>query len=129
MIVDVRVEVRNDPPRLIRRLDKLEEIEVARTDHALLDQRLEIDDALPELLAEQHDRDRLDLAGLDQRQQLELFVERAEPAREHRHRARAQQEVHLAQREIVELEAERRGDVAVRGLFVRQHDVEPDAFR
>src|SRR3546814_3859457 len=52
MLLDVRVEVRDDRPRLIRRLDELEQIEVARAHHALLDQRLEIDDALPELLAE-----------------------------------------------------------------------------
>ena len=67
---------------------------------------------VPEFAAEQQDRQRPHLAGLDQRQQLEHLVERAEPAGEHRDRPRAQQEVHLAQREIVELEAEVRGDVS-----------------
>ena len=77
-----------------------------RRDHAFLDQRLEIDHAVPEVAAEQQDRQRPHLAGLDQGQQLEHLVERAEAAGEHRDRARAQQEVHLPQREIVELEAE-----------------------
>ena len=106
----------------------MDEVEVVRRDHAFLDQRLEIDHAVPELLAEQQDRQRPHLAGLDQRQQLEHLVERAEAAGEHRDRARAQQEVHLAQREIVELEAQVRRDVGVRQLLVRQHDVEADRF-
>ena len=84
------------------------------------------DHPLPELAPVEQDRDRPDLAGLDQGQQLERLVERAEAARKHRHGARAEQEVHLAQREIVELEAQRRGDVGVGRLFVGQHDVEPD---
>src|SRR3546814_4006485 len=37
-----------------------------------------------------------------------------------------EQEEHLAQREIVELKAQRRGNETVRRLFVRQHDIEPD---
>src|SRR3546814_5034339 len=88
-------------------------------DHAFLDQRIEIDDAVPEFLAEHQHRDRLDLAGLDQGQQLERLVEGAEAAGEDAHRAGAEQEVHLAQSEIVELKAQRRGNVAIRRLFVR----------
>src|SRR3546814_3136160 len=34
----------------------------------------------------------------------------------------------LAQGEIVELKAQRRGDIAIRRLFVRQHDGEADRF-
>ena len=97
-----------------------------RRDHAFLGEALEIDHPAPEVAAEQQDRQRPHLAGLDQRQQLEHLVERAEAAGEDRDRAGAQQEVHLAQREIVELEAEVRGDVGVRHLLVREHDVEAD---
>src|SRR3546814_16549702 len=53
-------------------------------DHAFLDQRIEIDDAVPEFLAEHQPRDRLDLAGLDQGQQLERLVEGAERSEERR---------------------------------------------
>src|SRR3546814_13888908 len=76
----------------------------------LFDQRLEVHDASPELLAEKQYRHRRDLSGLDQRQKFKRFVECTEPARKHRHRPRAQQEMHLAKREIVELQAERRRD-------------------
>src|SRR3546814_15893851 len=69
--------------------------------------RLEIDDAAPEILAVEQHRDRIDLAGLDQGQQFEQLVERPESARKRRQRARVQQEVHLAEREIVELHAQR----------------------
>src|SRR3546814_3262081 len=62
----------------------------------------------------------------DQRQQFEHLVERAEPARKHRQRPRPQQEMHLAQREIVELAAQFRRDEAVGRLFMRQDDVHAD---
>ena len=35
MLLDVRVEIRDDLPRLVGGLDEPEEIEVARADHAL----------------------------------------------------------------------------------------------
>src|SRR3546814_12120571 len=87
----------DDAPRFLRRLDEGEEVEVAGADHAFLDQRIEIDDAVPEFLAEHQHRERLDLAGLDQGKQLESLVEGAEGAGEDAHRAGAEQEVHLAQ--------------------------------
>ena len=83
----------------------------------------------PELLAEQDDRHALHAAGLDQRQRLEELVQRAEAAGKHRDRLGAQEEVHLADGEIVEVEAELRRHVGVRRLLVRQHDVEPDRGR
>src|SRR3546814_15349883 len=85
MLFDLRVEVGDDRTRLIRRLDEPEEFEVARADHTLFDQRLEIDDTLPEFLAEQYDRDRLDLDGLNQRQQLAPLDKRAATARKDAH--------------------------------------------
>ncbi len=56
-------------------------------------------------LADEHDGDRLDLARLDQRQHLEQLVEGAVAAGKSDKRPGAQQEVQLAQREIVEVEA------------------------
>src|SRR3546814_19216618 len=95
------VEKLDYSPRFLRRLDEGEEVEVAGADHAFLDQRIEIDDAVPEFLAEHQHRDRLDLAGLDQGQQLERLVEGAEAAGEDAHRAGAEPEVHLADRKSV----------------------------
>ena len=123
------VELGDAAPGLFGRLAPGDQLEVRGRDHAFARQRAEIDHPGPELLAEQQHRDRLHLAGLDQRQQLEHLVERAEPAREHRHRPRAHQEVHLAQREVVELERQVRRDIGIGRLLVRQHDVEPDRFR
>ncbi len=97
--------------------------------HAFLGEPLEIDHARPEFLAEQQDRDGLYLAGLHQRQQLEKLVERAKAAGEHGQRTGTQQEMHLAQREIVELEGQFRRDIAVGRLLMRQHDIEADGFR
>ena len=99
-----------------------------RRDHAFVDHGLEVDHPVPIIAAEQQDRQRPHLAGLDQGQQLEHFVERAEAAREDSDCARAQQEVHLAKREIVELEAQVRGHIGVGHLLVRKHDIEPDRF-
>ena len=79
--------------------------------------------------AEQQQRDALHAAGLDQRQRLEELVERAEAAGEDRDGAGAQQEVDLARREIVEVEAELGRDVGVGRLLVRQDDVEADRGR
>ena len=56
----------------------------------------------------------------DQGQEFEQFVESAVAARERDQRLRPQQEVQLAQREIVEAEAELRRHVGVGELLVRQ---------
>ena len=97
-------------------------------DHAGLDQQVEVDQPGPELAPEEQDRPHPRLAGLHQRQHLEQLVERAEAAGEADQGDRAHQEVHLAQREVVELEAELGRDVAVGHLLVREHDVEADAL-
>lgn len=115
-------------PRLFGALDEAEEPGVAGADHAGVDQVLEVDQLFPELAPEQQDRPRAALAGLDQRQRLEQFVEGAEAAGEAHQRDAAHHEVHLAQREVVELEAQLRRDVRVRRLLVRQHDVQADAL-
>jgi hypothetical protein len=61
---------------------------------------------LPELAAEQQDGAAAALAGLHQRHGLEQLVQRAEAAGEAHQRDAAHHEVHLAQREVVELEAQ-----------------------
>ena len=97
----------------------MEKIQVAARDHAFLGESFKVHHPLPELLAEQQDRHRPHLAGLDQGQKFEHFVERPEPAREHRHCPRSEQEVHLAKREIMELETEVGGNEDVGQLLVR----------
>src|SRR5450755_3538437 len=115
-------------PGLLGGLDEMEQLQVERTDHARLDEQVEVDQPGPELAAEQQDRPASGLAGLDQRERLEQLVERAEAAREAHQCDRAHQEVHLSQAEVVELEAQLGRDVRIRRLLVHQHDVQADAF-
>ena len=81
-----------------------EQIEILPGYRSFVGQRLEIDDTRPEILAEQEDRHRLHLAGLDEREKFEKFIECAEAAREDRNRLGAQEEMHLAQRKVVEVQ-------------------------
>lgn len=116
-----------DPLPGLRRLLRIpEELQVLGVDHALVEQVLHVEDALPILTTDQDDRDRIDLAGLDERECLEELVERAETTRECHQSLRAQQEVQLAKREIVESEAQIGGHVGVGILLVGQVDVETD---
>src|SRR5690606_14131446 len=89
----------------------------------------EIDDAGPEIPTEDENGNGLHLAGLNQCQHFKKLVERAEAAGEHRQRAGAHGEVHLAQRKIMELEAQLRRHIRIGALLVWQHDVEPDRLR
>ena len=57
---------------------------------------------------------------------LEELVQRAVAAREHHQRDGPEQEVHLADGEVVEVEAQMGGDVRIGRLLERQDDVEPD---
>ena len=102
------------------------EINVTLSDHALGDQERKIYGAVPEGAADQDDGDRLSFAGLHQTKRLEELVERAVAPRERHERASPQHEVHLAQGEIAELEAEFGGDIRVRLLFSGQDDPEAD---
>src|SRR3546814_8657929 len=113
-------------PGLLGGLDYMEQVEVVGGDGSFLDEPVEAHHSIPEVSAEQNDRQRLHLAGLDERQEFEAFVERAEATGEDGYRPRAKQEVHLAEREIRELQAERRRDIGVGELLVRQHDIEAD---
>jgi hypothetical protein len=93
-------------------------------DGAFFDQHVQVDQALPVVGAEQHDGHRLGLAGLHQREHLEQFVQRAKAAGEGHQRLGAHHEVHLAQREVVELEAQRAATRRGWPLLVRQGDVQ-----
>ncbi|ALA56683.1 hypothetical protein NITMOv2_0244 [Nitrospira moscoviensis] len=68
------------------------------------------------------------LAGLKQRERLEQLIHRAEAAGKRDERFGADEEVHLAQGKIPELEAQLRRNVGVRPLLVRQGDVQADGF-
>jgi hypothetical protein len=116
-------------PGILGRLDEVEQVHVARADHAGLDQPVEVDQAGPRTRARTAgSAGGATLAGLHQRHRLEQLVQRAEAARETHQRDAAHQEVHLAQREVVKLEAQLRRDVRVGLLLVRQHDVQADAL-
>jgi len=122
----VLIEALHGVPRFLRRLDPGQQVEVRRRDHAFVGQRLEIHHPRPELAPEQQHRDRLHLAGLDQRQQFEHLVERAEAAGKYGQRPCPKQEMHLAQGKIMELEAQFRRDEAVGRLLMGQDDVHAD---
>ena len=99
---------------------------VFRRDHAFGGQIVEIDGMMPEFGAEENDRHLLHPASLHQRQRFKQFVQRAEAARESRDCLGTHEEMHLADGEIVEVEAEFGRHILVWRLFVRQDDVEAD---
>ena len=90
---------------------------------------MKVDHAVPIVPVVEDDRNLLHAAGLAERQGVEQLVERAEAAGEDDQRLRPQQEVHLAQREVVELEAQLRRDVGIGHLLGGELDVEADRFR
>src|SRR5664280_2858778 len=118
------VEVHDRVPRLGAALGPGNEIQIPGRDPALLDEELPVDELLPVCTAHEDDREALHLPGLDERERLEELVQRAVAARERDERAGAHEQVHLADAEVVELEAEGRRDVRVRKLLVRELDVE-----
>ena len=88
---------------------------------------LEIDDLGPIAAAEQHQRHVLaDFLGLDQGQEFEQLVQRAEAARHHHHRLGQIGKPELAHEEIVELEDQLAADVRVLRLLEGQRNVEAD---
>jgi hypothetical protein len=118
-----------DPlPDLFRRLGEPQELAILLVDHPLLGEEADVDGPPPVRLADEHDRNGLDLAGLHQGQGLEQLVEGAEAARKDDQRPGPQQEVQLAQGEVVEAEAEVRRDVGIGILLVGQVDVEADGL-
>jgi hypothetical protein len=110
----------------VRVLGVAEDAAVRGADHGLRTQEVEVDRASPPVLPDQHDRDRLDLARLHQRQRLEQLVERAEAAGEGDHRAGTQQEVEFPQCEVAKAQRQSRRAIAVGPLRHRQLDVQAD---
>ena len=84
-------------------------------------QRIEAGPVVP---AEEDDRELIDLAGLDERQRLERFVERAEAAGEDDERVRVLDEHRLPDEEVAEVH--QRIDVRVGALLEGQLDVAAD---
>ena len=83
-----------------------------------------VDEALPVVAADEHDREADDLVRLHQGQRLEQLVERAEAARQHHEALGVLHEHRLAREEVPEVDAE--VDVVVHALLERQLDAEPD---
>ena len=110
------------------RFGVVDQFQVFVVDHAFVGQVLEVDDRVPIFAAVEDDGDLLHAARLAEAERVEQLVERAEAAGEDDERGGAQDEVELAHREVVELEAEIGRDVRVGLLLVRQIDVEADAL-
>src|SRR5208337_1799215 len=89
----------------------------------------EIDDLLP-VLAAIHDDDNFlrQLLRLGEGDNLKEFVERTETSGKNHQPFGQVREPELAHEKVMELEVERRRDVAVRILLEGQVDVEPDGF-
>lgn len=116
-------------PGFLRCFREPEQVTVLGIDDALIDEEIDVERAFPEGPADQHDRQRLNLACLDQRQRLEQLVERAVAAGACDQRGGTQQEVQLAQCEVVKAETQIRRHVGVRVLLVRQRDIQSDRMR
>src|SRR6266446_2240170 len=114
--------------RRARLIHELEQLQILGREGAVAHQSLEVDHFFPERrTVEEHGNRTLELAGLRQRQDLEQLVERAEAAGKRNQGARQVREPQLAHEEVVELEAELRGDIGIGTLLLRQTDVEADA--
>src|SRR5580658_3960232 len=122
------VPIQDAAPNLIRRLGEPEQLAILGVDDAFVGEKFEVDGATPIRFADQHDRNRLDLARLHQGQDLEQLVHRAETARKGYQRLRAQQKVHLAQSKVVKAKTQLRRDVGIGILLVRQIDIQADGF-
>src|SRR5215472_3018516 len=95
----------DDVVGLVERVSAMEELEIARTDRAVFDQRVEINHFVPVFSAKEHDRHALScLARLHQGQDLEQLVERAETAREQHNRLGEVDKPELPHEEVMEVE-------------------------
>src|SRR5579863_1755206 len=122
------VPVQDAAPDLIRRLREPEQVPILGIDCAFVGQESDVDGTRPIFFADQHDRDRFDLAGLHQGQDFEQLIEGAKAARERDQRFRALQQMHLAERKVVESKTQLRGDIRIGVLLVRQIDIQTDGF-
>ena len=104
-----------------------EPVEVGRGDLALGEHGVAqpVEQALPVRRADEHNRERRDLAGLRERECLEQLVEGAEPAGQHDEALGVLDEHGLAREEVAEVDA--LVDPAVQPGLEGQLDAEPDA--
>src|SRR3954451_24901493 len=104
----------------------IEQVDVRRRDHAPGEHRTTdpVEQPLPVVTAEQHDRERRHLVGLHQDERLEELVEGAEPARQDDESLGVLDEHRLAGKEVPEVD--RALDPLVDALLERQLDPETD---
>src|SRR5271169_94547 len=100
------VVVHDRIPRVGAALGPGNEAQILGRDPALVDEELPVDELLPVRAAHEDDRDAFHLPRLDERERLEELVQRAVAAGERDERAGSHEEVHLADAEVVESEAE-----------------------
>src|SRR5579872_6758844 len=101
----------------------LEEIEILGADRSPAHESVEIEEIAPELLPVENNRERAaDFPSLDEGQDLEKFVHRAEAAGEDYQSARQIGEPELAHEEVVELEQQVGRDEGVGPLLVWKTD-------
>ena len=114
---------------LVDRVRGEEEVQIARADRAELHEGVEVDHLLPEALPEQHDRHvLLDLARLDEGEDLHELVQGPEAAGHDHHGLGQVAEPELPHEEVVELDREPAGDVGVVVLLERERDVQADVL-
>src|SRR6185437_6593411 len=95
------IPIQDAAPNLIRRFGEPEQLPILGVNCTFISQESDVDRPAPILFADQHDRNRLDLSRLHQRQDFEQLVDRAKAARESDERLRALQQMHLAQSKVV----------------------------
>src|SRR5208282_6071837 len=104
--------------RFLGRIGPVKQLQVLWRDRSGVNQRLKINYPVPIVLAIDHDADALgELFGLRQSQQLEEFVEGAEPAGKNHQCLGQIGEPQLPHEEVVKLEIQLRGDVVVGRLL------------
>lgn len=98
------VKSRDNLPRLLRRFGVIDKVQVVIGDYALVGKELKTNHLVPVRFPKKNDGDFLHAIGLPKRQSIEQFVQRSKTAGKNDEGFGAQQEMHLAQREIMELE-------------------------
>src|SRR5580692_1143629 len=105
-----------------------EEIEIFAADHAVTNERIEVDDLVPVVRTVEKNQDpAIQLPSLLQSQYLRHLVQGAEASGKDHQRTREVREPKLAHEKIVELEGQPAGNVGVGPLLVRQSYVEADS--
>src|SRR5512134_2560671 len=96
----------------------MKQTQILLRDKPVVDEELPVDQTLPEVPSDQDDDYILGLAGLEERQRFEQFVQGAESSGKGHERLGPDQKVHLPDGEITELKTQLRRDVGIGMLFV-----------